>query len=364
MRNSSTDCESTSYPISFTVKSKPVVTSINKSVCSGQSSNLSLTSDVAGTTYNWSVQSKSANVTGVTVGATGTSNPINHTLINTSTTSGTVVYRVTATANECTGTHKDITVTINPFPVASITGNTTICSGSSTTLTANPAGASYQWSTGGTTRSISVSNAGTYTATVTSNGCSTNASITTNMHPYWGTISQTGDLCTGGFVLLTAGAGSGYQWSTGAMWSQQIQVYWEGMYEVTYNTYAGCQVYAQIYVPSNSPEPGFPCNMARTRDERQDESMKETDDGVTALSIYPNPANDEITIHVPDEVETDVNVKLFDASGRQVRQATIEIGKTKTIIAVSDINAGFYVIQLESKSGLMARKKVMIRHGD
>jgi hypothetical protein len=63
------------------------------------------------------------------------------------------------------------TVTVNPSPTVNITGNTTICQGSSTTLTANASGGtppySYLWSTGETTENITVSAAGPYSVTVT-----------------------------------------------------------------------------------------------------------------------------------------------------------------------------------------------------
>ena len=58
-------------------------------------------------------------------------------------------------------------VTVHPLPVVSITpsGPTTFCAGGSVDLTANPAGASYLWSNGAVTRTITASASGTYTVT-------------------------------------------------------------------------------------------------------------------------------------------------------------------------------------------------------
>jgi len=65
------------------------------------------------------------------------------------------------------------TLTITPTPTPQITGNTTICTGGSTTLTAN-GGSQFSWSNGATTASITVSPATStsYMVFVATNGCS------------------------------------------------------------------------------------------------------------------------------------------------------------------------------------------------
>ncbi|MBK7853681.1 MAG: hypothetical protein IPJ79_01110 [Bacteroidetes bacterium] len=116
------------------------------------------------------------------------------TISNTASTTSTIsnltngIYTVTITdANNCTiavsgtvlGSSTPLSVTITP------TGTLNPACGStgSMTLTANPAGSTapytYQWSTGATTQTISVTTMGTRTVTVTSNvGCVANASYT------------------------------------------------------------------------------------------------------------------------------------------------------------------------------------------
>ncbi len=79
-------------------------------------------------------------------------------------------YSVVGT-NACGTANASVNVTLLPGPVAGITGNTTICPGESTVLTAS-GGPSYLWSTGATTASITVSTAATYSVTV-DNGCGT-----------------------------------------------------------------------------------------------------------------------------------------------------------------------------------------------
>src|ERR1043165_4380967 len=113
-----------------------------------------------------------------------------------------------------------VTHTVCTPPTALITpSGTTICSGTSTTLTASGGGA-YSWSTGATTAAISVSpaNTTTYTVTVGSSGCTATASatVTVNTTPT-ASISPSGvSICNGSSATLTANGGGTYAWSTGA----------------------------------------------------------------------------------------------------------------------------------------------------
>src|SRR5690606_1386101 len=78
-------------------------------------------------------------------------------------------YTVSAT-NQCgTVVSSPVNVTLLPLPVASISGDTQLCEGESTILTAS-GGDNYLWSTGAINAAISVSTAGSYTVTA-SNAC-------------------------------------------------------------------------------------------------------------------------------------------------------------------------------------------------
>lgn len=118
-----------------------------------------------------------------------------------------------------------INITVNPLPTAGIAPAGTnnkiyICQGSSQLLGASDAGpgGSYLWSTGATTRTISVSTAGIYWVTVTNgNGCSkTSAEKTVYVAPYPASVSIAANgstaICAGGSVVLSAGTAQGYQW--------------------------------------------------------------------------------------------------------------------------------------------------------
>lgn len=79
-------------------------------------------------------------------------------------------YAVDVTVNPgCTGSSQMV-LTINATPTPAV-NDEDICTDQQATLDANFAGASYQWSNGATTQTISVNTAGTYTVTVTQNNC-------------------------------------------------------------------------------------------------------------------------------------------------------------------------------------------------
>lgn len=127
---------------------------------------------------------------------------------------------------------------------ASITpsGATSLCTGDNVTLTATTA-ASYAWSTGATTQSITVGNQGTYTVSITdAGGCTGSASqlvtVTTASVQINGSTST---FCTGESLTLSAttAAGSSFLWSSGAT-TQNITVSQPGTYTVTVTTSNGC----------------------------------------------------------------------------------------------------------------------------
>lgn len=110
--------------------------------------------------------------------------------------------------------------TCTPPPVASITpSNLYVCPNGSTALTANP-GIAYQWTTGATTPSITVTQAGTYSVTVTFQigpvTCTGTGQITIAATPVTVPVIETGTHCASASneKRVTIGApASTYLWS-------------------------------------------------------------------------------------------------------------------------------------------------------
>jgi hypothetical protein len=199
-------CKSEPFPYTVNLFPAPqptITPSPSASICAGQSTTLTVTSSVTGETYAWNTV------------------PVQTTSSITVSTAGTYVVTVTNSSG-CSATASQV-VTVNALPVVNITGNTTICSNQTTTLTAT-AGFTYQWNTTPvqTGRSIIVSTAGTYivTATNTNNCTSTDTiTVTVNAVP---TANITGPMvsCSGSTIVLTANtnaAGNTFQWSANTL---------------------------------------------------------------------------------------------------------------------------------------------------
>ena len=95
--------------------------------------------------------------------------------------SDTTIYTVTVT-NSCGNDYDSVVVFVNPLPIVDLGDDMSISADTTIILNAGNPGASYIWSTGDITQTITVSEEGTYSVTVTdNNGCSNTGSITITM---------------------------------------------------------------------------------------------------------------------------------------------------------------------------------------
>ena len=228
-------CTSRATPVQVVSAAPPasVTASGPLNFCPGQSVTLSAP---AGYSYLWSNGATTQSITASTAGS----------------------YTVTVSQNGCSSTSAAQVVAVGSSPPATVTasGPTTFCQGSSVTLSA-PAGYTYLWSDGTTAQSITASTAGSYSVTVTSNGCSsTSAAQTVVVNPVPpSTVTASGSLtfCQGGSVSLSAPTGYSYLWSSGAT-TQSITAFAAGSYSVTVSA-NGCSSTSAPLAVTVNPNP-------------------------------------------------------------------------------------------------------------
>jgi gliding motility-associated-like protein len=213
-----------------------VTTQADTAICSGQPLNITAQGSINGQ-YSWYI--------------TGTPGTIidNDSILNVIPTS-TTTYVVQGAASDDT-----ITVTVNPTPIFTLGNDTTICQGQSVTLNPGIAGATYLWSTGAVTQTITVNIAGIYWLSVTQAGCSwvdtINISILNPPAPI--NIGNDTAICFGQSVTLSTGIASTL-WSTGVTAVQisvnTVATYWASVTNI-------CGTEADTMLLAVNPAPVF-----------------------------------------------------------------------------------------------------------
>ncbi len=199
----STGCNTTSI-VTVNVNPNPIINIIgNRTICVGSSTTLTA---LGATTYNWSLAEGLSTTTGATVVATPTL---------------TTTYTVTGTSlTGCIGTNT-VTITVeNADSTIHIIGNTTLCLGQTTNLTASGA-TNFVWSTLtgvlDTLASLIVTPTVTTTYTVSGTnaaGCASSSiiKVIVNALPKIDIIGNT-TICAGSSTILTASGASSYTWT-------------------------------------------------------------------------------------------------------------------------------------------------------
>jgi len=233
---------------------------------------------------------------------------------------------------------------------ASISVNSgTYCAGSSASFTIIPSGAvSYTYSGGSSI--VNPTTTTNYTVTGTNSvGCVATA-ISTVVAGATTTInaisSSTNNLCAGNYTSIYISSYSGptistYTWSNG---TNAFSIYVNPTVTTTYTVLAtnnvGCSSSGTVtQIVSNCSTVG----------------INEIDNNNT-ISIYPNPANDFMTIEVTElvEVADATTIYIINALGEMV--LTEKVTSSNTTLNTSNLTNGIYFIKVESKNGSAIKK--------
>ena len=81
----------------------------------------------------------------------------------------------------------------------------------------------------------------------------------------------------------------------------------------------------------------------------------------TAVSVYPNPTSQHITIQLEDAMSSDLQYELFDLMGRQLMLGQMRQGATQQEINMNDFPEGVYVFLLGNAQEGYHREKIVKR---
>jgi hypothetical protein len=339
-------------------------------------------------------------------------------------TAGTFMYYVSqANLNNDESPRIAMTITVNALPATptiAANGPTTFCTGGSVNLTSSASNGNL-WSTNATTATISVTTSGSYTVTVTDvNGCSsvsTPISVNVSSAPAPTINASATQACEGDVVTITASTSDSYLWSTGAT-TQSIQltastpnvnvvttnanacdgVGASSAINITFtatptasgtmtlngnvatftNTSTGASSYSWDFgdftnSSATAPAHAYAVNGAYTvvltaiNGNCSDTVMFLVDVTVgmdelstSNLSIYPNPANEEVHVTF-EQVAEFMNIELIDATGRVLNnQVSKQMGANLITFNVANLSSGFYTVRLTS-SNVSETQKLMIQ---
>ena len=207
--------------------------------------------------------------------------------------------------------------------------NVGVCDGSSETLDAGFPGFTYNWSTGATTQTIEVLDAGNYAVTV-NHFCGDlydQVEVSLNPLPVVDLGADTIFISSEQTATIDAGAGVAYAWSSGEN-TQVITTNVAGDYTVTVTDENGCQGTASVYV----------YQWAVGIDETTfDQSVR----------IFPNPARDYLVI--ASENQRLSAVEVYNSLGEIVLR---ENGNGFTFkIDLNTLSEGVYFARISSAKG-------------
>ncbi|HEY1046573.1 MAG TPA: T9SS type A sorting domain-containing protein, partial [Bacteroidia bacterium] len=294
-------CKGTSSNTVVTVKTLPTVTvsaSGPLSFCQGKS--VQLTASGTGS-YLWS---NGANTQSITVNNSGN-------------------YFVKLTDGfGCKATSSTSTVSVNPYPVPSITANkaTVFCEGDSVTLSSSPATV-YSWSNGANTQSINVKTGGSYTVNAgDGNGCSATSNpeaVTVNALPT--------PVISANFNTLTSSLNGKIEWFLDGKLlqgenGQTLVAKTAGVYKVSVTDANTCTGYSAEYTHS----------MVGIQ-ELQGNNVK----------VYPNPSSGIFKLETND---FDGKYMVFDQTGKVIASGSTSAGQ----IDLSNFATGVYFLKIVS----------------
>ncbi|MCZ2101555.1 MAG: T9SS type A sorting domain-containing protein, partial [Chitinophagales bacterium] len=239
----------------------------------------------------------------------------------------------TATITDANGCSVEIAATVGEATQLEvpIVGDTLVCYGEAGTIEVALGYVSYEWSTGDSTSTISWTESGDYTVTVTNEqGCTAIATLTTTVNDVLEAIINKED---NGFVLEVKGGTSPYTylWSTGEA-TEKITPASVGTYTVTVTDSNGCSVVveADFTVATKEEEAGL------------------------QVHVFPNPTSNILYIVMP-ETSRETMISVYDGAGRLLviqREAEASVIK----MDISSLIPGTYVLQVQNESGYYRAK--------
>jgi hypothetical protein len=87
--------------------------------------------------------------------------------------------------------------------------------------------------------------------------------------------------------------------------------------------------------------------------------VKDIEAAAAGIRIYPNPARDVFTVAFPETLNAPVQLSLFDASGRHIRE--MSVSQQQPVVQVAGLGEGMYFLKIISEGAGYYQKLVVVR---
>lgn len=249
------------------------------------------------------------------------------------------IYTVTASSGCSTGSS---TINVTTATMSISPSNTSICSGSSVTLTSVGNAYGYTWTPGGVSNSIIVTPTTTtnYLVSGSGDGCSINSSLTVTVIPAPSIIAISNKTltCAGEEIIIQAIGPNILVWSTSAVTTSiTVSPTVTTTYSVTGTNSNGCSATFALTQLVN------PCTDINFNDSYEN-----------LIQIYPNPNNGDFEI----KALNDINFNLTNALGQIIGNYSINSINQK--LKLQNLNHGVYFLQGNTIDGAHFSKTIIV----
>ena len=249
-------------------------------------------------------------------------------------TSGT--YSIAVGTNLGCTLYDTVQVSLGVLPFVDAGNSQSICDGQSVLLDAGTTFVTYNWSTGDTTTSITVSQSGSYTITVTNaNGCTGVDVINIAVLPEPNALF-TYVINASGVVNFTSTSSNAttYNWDMngdGVTDSSNPNPFYTYLSNGTFNV--------RLIVTNNCGTDTLITPIAITTGIANQQLAN-------SIKLYPNPAHDFVVLETNTANHSDIDFVLIDLIGNKAKIGRIESNEKAKRIDLSDLNKGLYLLQL------------------
>jgi hypothetical protein len=244
-------------------------------------------------------------------------------------------------------------------------------------LNAGNFGSTFIWSSGETTQTKNVTEAGSYSVAVTNAaGCVDRDTVEVVSLPSPDIQMADQEVCDNQFATLDAGAGSTYEWSNGSD-AQTVQVNIQGLYSVTVTGSNGCIDTGSVYITvKQAPvvELGADIKLIPGHSVTLDAgnpgatfiwSTGATKQKITVSSngTYKVTVTNDLDCEATDDVKVKINLGLNEIALDAVKFYPNPVSNSKANLEFNALGGGKLNIQIYSVSGQLVYKNNMSVNG-